>query len=203
MHLCFKNAENLLNDAETLRSVDSPRALSISILALEEIGKIILLCNAAAKSTNTPGFWKRVKKRAFGSHRRKQRIIASYGSALLNKMQADGAPFYKNQIPSEIMPLLDRFKQWGFYVDFVSGGFQDPKEFVESNTDWLNWVLVVTRERLESIRPMHEAEEMSVWIARTTGSMVDMLKSSESEKEFNDRMREFLKRNPKPSVSKS
>jgi AbiV family abortive infection protein len=166
MHLCFRNAEALLNDAQMLKGSGSPRALSLAVLALEEIGKIFLLCEAAAKSGAKPTFWSNVQRRFFGSHQKKQSVFASYGSSLLSEMKGDGKPYYEVEFPAGAVPLVDKFKQWAFYVDFVDGAFQAPEKFAGDNEEWTEWILAVAAERLESIRPMHITEETSISVAR-------------------------------------
>jgi AbiV family abortive infection protein len=198
MHMCFKNAESLLTEAEYLRGVKSPRALSLGVLALEEIGKIFLLCDVAGRETLKPGLWTTQRKGAFRSHRHKQGLAAVYGSALLNKLYKDGYPYYETVIPSGAIPLLDRFKQWGFYVDFLAGTFQSPKTFGDENEEWIDWVISAAKERIESIRPLHETEEMSVWLGRTVNAMVFMLKDSQSVEDVEVRLREFIKTLQKP-----
>jgi AbiV family abortive infection protein len=199
MHLCFKNAESLLMEAEYLRGVRSPRALSLGVLALEEIGKIFVLCDAAGRGTIKTDLWTSLRRKAFSSHRHKQGLVAAYGSALLSKLHKDGCSYYETVIPPGAIPLLDRLKQWGFYVDFLAGTFQSPKTFVDENEEWIDWVISATKERLESIRPMHETEEMSVWLGRSVNAMVCMLKDSPSAEYLEARLREFIKTLQKPS----
>ena len=52
MHLCYLNARDLVEDAEVLLNRRPGRALSLAILAWEELAKILIFGNAASKLRN-------------------------------------------------------------------------------------------------------------------------------------------------------
>ena len=63
MHKSFINARGLIEDAETLLEKRPGRAISLAVLAIEEIGKVVLLANAArlaGKSLSSGRLFKRI-----------------------------------------------------------------------------------------------------------------------------------------------
>jgi len=119
MHMCFINARSLARDAEVLLPTSPARALSLGILALEELGKIILLAEVAARAIDGPISWRAVSKEfRLTQHRAKQVAATRYGSILGQVGRG-----YSKHLPPGMIPALDRFKQLGFYVDCFKGAF--------------------------------------------------------------------------------
>lgn len=156
MHLSYRNAELLLQDATHLLASSPGRALSLAILAMEETAKVFILFEIAIKSGGEPIAGDEVRK-GLRSHATKQRVLASYGMRILTRA---GAP-YQEEIPSAVVASLDRMKQLGFYVDLAHEGFVSPEIFGSTNVDWANWSIAVASERLRSIAAYHRTEEAS------------------------------------------
>src|SRR5712691_10537020 len=79
MHTCFCNSVSLLEDARLLAKHDRlGRALSLSILAMEELAKVSLVCDAAGLGGDV-ACWKRFWQQ-LGRHTVKQEKLAEYGS---------------------------------------------------------------------------------------------------------------------------
>ncbi len=136
MQFSLENAEDLLGDAEVLyRNERYPRAFALSVLAMEELGKIVVLARVIhVPETDQEGlkaFWKK-----FRSHTTKFGDAAfwSYASRLHPDLTAAWSelPHVRNQI--ELM------KQVSFYVDFADTGFLLPKT-LHSNTKRLKEIL--------------------------------------------------------------
>lgn len=179
MHLCFVNASNLTRDAEGLLTESPDRAISLSILAWEEIGKIYLLCTAAAKA---PIEWQEIKKELrLMSHIHKQEVFAGYGKDFLNSLLTSIGKEPDEEIPSRLAPLLNKLKQLGFYVDCFQGEFISPVDFGRDNSGWAIWLLEKAKERLESIRMMHHSEKSSINVARVAAIAAKRLKEKSSE----------------------
>jgi AbiV family abortive infection protein len=193
MNLCFTNAEALIEDAKILRISRPGRSISLAVLALEEIGKIFLLVNVAAVSSEELIPWKRIQKDLkLKSHRAKQTAFAVYGKNLLDKLKWEESSGYsKTRIPESIINLLDRFKQLGFYVDSFNGQFISPIEFGESNEDWADWLISLANERLDSIRPMHNSEEASMKVAHASALLFAEL-GGETIQGFQGRLQEWI-----------
>jgi AbiV family abortive infection protein len=168
MHLCFKNAEALIEDARFLREKRPARSIGLAVLAMEEIGKIFLLCAAAGRSADDPVEWAVIRREfSLFSHQEKQGVFAAYGSAFLVEWMRDkGEELYKESVPGGIIPLLDRMKQLGFYVDSFQGAFVSPEEFGIANAKWADWLIRVASERIDSIRRLHRSEQDSVAVAK-------------------------------------
>lgn len=112
---CFRNAKELLRDAELLgRNGRKQRALALSILALEELAKVPELHDQYLDSTTRTDIesWKEFWAR-FVRHQPKQSRIARYGSIFAMK-QADYASIewspFNQFLDPEVVPLLDMVK---------------------------------------------------------------------------------------------
>jgi AbiV family abortive infection protein len=185
MHLCFLNASSLVDDAELLLETSPGRALSLAILALEELGKIFILCNWAAKASFKQVDWAEVSQ-SIHSHKNKQEIFASYGRAILDRFVFS----YKVDFPSNLSPLLDRLKQSGFYVDCFEGQFISPQDAGRDNIEWTKWIISAAKERLGSLAGLHGSEQSSILFAE---GAVNILKAVRGEIAF-EKMYEALTR---------
>lgn len=196
MHKSFKNASGLIEDAEILLDGRPARALSLAVLAIEEIAKVVLLTNAAAGAVSGPLSWNKVQALLdLKSHRKKQAVFAAYGKAILDKLGgADGKSFYEESIPGGIGPLLDFMKQLGFYVDVADGKFVSPDEFGADNRKWAVWLIEVGKERIKSFEKLHGSEEGSVRVAREAGELMALISEVSSEAELKDKIREFIRK---------
>jgi AbiV family abortive infection protein len=197
MHKSFVNARELIEDAETLLQKRPGRAISLAILAIEEIAKVVLLANAAVRTLRGPVDWNAVQEELnLRSHRDKLTIFAIYGRALLDRMDAKGEknPFYEYQLPAGIAPLLDLLKQLGFYVDVGDGRFMSPNEFGETNREWADWLITVARERLESFEPLHATEEQSMALAHGVVALATAVGKSKDEAQLKKEILEFTRK---------
>jgi AbiV family abortive infection protein len=156
-HKCFRNADALLGDARTLASERPARALSLTILALEELGKIPVLFDLSTRDSVER--WKNFWNKEFSRHSFKQAEIGGYGGWLA----ASGKGPYQLQITAPILGALDRLKQWGFYVDCHEGRFQSPCEFGAEHRIVLDYLFSATEERADSFAQFHATREQSEW----------------------------------------
>ena len=198
MHKSFKNAAELIADAELLLEQRPARALSLAVLAVEEIAKVVLLTNAAVRAGNSTISWKDIQKELdLRSHRHKQAVFAAYGRAILDKMASitgkDAS--YKQTVPGGIGPLLDYMKQLGFYVDVANGQFISPAEFGSDNREWSEWLISVAKERLRSFELLHETEDKSIKVARKAGEFASLISEAFDEEQLKQKIREFIERN--------
>jgi AbiV family abortive infection protein len=188
MHLCFTNATELLEDAQTLAATRPARALSLAILALEEFGEIVLLCNVAAELGLGPLSWREAERRyALRSHAVKHETVAGYGAAILDRLgpKGDGPErYYEAEFPVGAAQLLDMLKRLCLYVDFIRGRFSLPSEIGRENIEWVNWVMEVARERLESLRRMHATEASSKAVARRAAELAQKLADQEGTRDL-------------------
>jgi AbiV family abortive infection protein len=199
MHKNFKNATELIEDADLLLEHRPERAISLAVLALEEIAKIILLANAAARAAKTPVTWKEIEDDLnLRSHKHKQAVFAVYGSAILDKLASvEGkGTYYEQMVPGGLGPLLDYMKQLGFYVDIANGQFISPAEFGADNSEWASWLIAVAKERLITFEPLHGTEERSLNFARKTAELVSFM-SGATDDEFKQKVSEYIEKSLK------
>jgi AbiV family abortive infection protein len=157
-HKCFKNADGLLADARTLaceRPGRPARALSLSILALEELGKIPVLFELSAEVATVR--WKKFWNDEFPRHSFKQAEMARYGGYLA---AVDKDP-YQFRITAQMVDALDRLKQWGFYVDCHGGRFRSPSDIAVEFRDILDYLFAAAEERVDSFAQFHATVEQS------------------------------------------
>jgi AbiV family abortive infection protein len=160
MHACYRNAVALLQDARLL-AVKSrcARALSLTIIAIEELGKILSLCELLdhRKSAESTEFWKLFRKHAV-----KQADTGSYGSFAL---EATGTHPYSAFVSERILAAMDSLKQAGFYVDFRGGAFGTPGELAETARATLDHLFAFAEERADSFAQFHSTLEQSQALA--------------------------------------
>lgn len=198
MHKSYRNARHLVEDAETLLEKRPGRAISLAVLALEEIAKVILLAEAAIRAADGPVDWATIQEELkLRSHQHKQATLTAYGRSLLDKFASEDKPetYYENQLPTGIPPLLDLIKQFGFYVDAAEGQFIDPDEFGRENTEWAEWLIAAAKERVESLEPLHGTEQGSIKIARHAVEFAAMVVASQGdEAKLAQGIREFVRK---------
>lgn len=201
MHLCFRNAASLLQDARLLRPTRPERAISLAVLALEETGKIFMLCSLAGEIAGQATSWRKVKRK-LTSHRRKQRLFGVYGSAVLSEFaKSSGKKLYEQPVPPGLSPLLNRMKQLGFYVDWIDGAFYSPAQMGEQNAQWADWLIPAVEERLSSIESMHATEETSVWVAAKAAGLSGKLRQASTVDEVKQVLRKFVDKPPSGAAS--
>jgi AbiV family abortive infection protein len=164
MHLCYRNAVALLEDARILAvNRRCARALSLTVIAIEELGKILMLCDLLRPSppSNLREFWK-----DFTTHHHKQRELASYGQYL----ESIEASPYRESVSKAMLDAMDRIKQWGFYVDYRATAFQSPQEFEDQTRATLDCWFAVAEERADSFAQFHSTLEQSDSFARDAHS---------------------------------
>jgi AbiV family abortive infection protein len=156
---CYRNASSLLEDARLLYFVPRPhRALSLTILALEELAKIPELHDQFAnpETRSNPESWKEFWSR-FVTHKPKQRRITAYGE----KIAASGWTPFSATIGPEIAAVLDSVKQRGFYVDYVAPHFLVPA----ANSDValaFEQLFLFAAERLGAFASWHVSPQRSL-----------------------------------------
>lgn len=195
MHKSFKNACALIDDAELLLASSPGRSLSLAVLAIEEIAKIVSLASVAARAARSPISWKKAQKKSkLFSHEYKQAVFANYGKRILDKSASERGKdtYYENIVPADICPLLDFFKQLGFYVDVVQGKFTSPEEFGSENSEWAEWLIAVARERLESFEKLHGTEDKSLYFARKVAELSEADLEAAGEEEHKAKIRELI-----------
>jgi AbiV family abortive infection protein len=157
MHLCYMNARALAEEARLLRENSRyARALSLTILALEELGKIPLIYNMILYKADDAKPWREFWK-TFQSHQIKLEVWSTYGKRIMHALGRS----YETVLPSGIEPLVDKFKQLGFYVSFFKDQFLFPEEFARDNHEWLDLLTAILNERLISFDPLHGSLENS------------------------------------------
>ncbi len=157
-HLCWKNAVDLLADARVLVTAGRhARALSFTILALEELAKPPLLWQLDT-SAATPE-WRTFWRDSFVRHGPKQDSIGVYGELL----RQIGAGIYGSFLPTSVLGALDRLKQWGLYVDCVNNRFQAPDDLDLTVVPILDPVFAFAEERADSFGKLHASVALSEW----------------------------------------
>ncbi|MGC8903505.1 MAG: AbiV family abortive infection protein [Fervidobacterium sp.] len=118
--LCIENAESLLNDAELLfNNGKFPRAFSLAVLSVEEMGKIPMLVRAACFEKDEKSRWSEFWK---GWRNHEFKFGRSLGPGVL------GLTLTLNKKLSDLIKKCETLKLRGFYVDFNKeiGKFEPP-----------------------------------------------------------------------------
>lgn len=156
-HLCWSNAVSLLRDVRLLVANSRlARALSLTVLALEELAKPPLLW--ALTPSDDSKHWATFWKQQFSRHPSKQRVIGAYG----NLLKAVGHDIYGFKMSPETVDALDTLKQWGFYVDCVDMSFQSPDQFASDLAEIVDFLFAVAEERADSFGRFHVSVEQSL-----------------------------------------
>src|SRR5262249_29434807 len=154
----------LLDDARLLAANGrQPRALSLVILALEELAKIPDLYEQYIDPTTRNGsswadFWKR-----WTQHKPKQKRSAAYGnmvreSTKLEETFLHNPTPYAGYLSENAYTHLDTVKQRNFYVDFVDTQFQRP-QVTKQNSIALDFLFSFAEERADSFGSWHISEQ--------------------------------------------
>lgn len=133
IRLAQENAVRLLNAARLLlKTGDAPTAMSLSILALEEYGKIEIVNEIG--NTSDPEKLEKCWK-AYRTHISKEiAFLRDYAKmkGIVGKQEA--AEFCENN--SDMLPLVDLMKQLGFYTDCIQGDdnfyWHEPKKKISN-----------------------------------------------------------------------
>jgi AbiV family abortive infection protein len=156
MHACYSNAASLLEDSRLLATHGSTaRALSLAVLALEDLAKVPLLYGMAFIGPDAAR-WKKYWG-DFAQHKIKQERMTQYGGLLASA----GNPPYSVPITPAMLSCLDTLKQSGFYVDCVDGQFISPNISNPDVAVVLDYVFGAVEERVDSFAPLHATVEAS------------------------------------------
>jgi len=196
MHVSFLNARSLVEDAELLLERRPARALSLAVLAMEETAKIFTLCTAAAMAYDGSVEWARARRKLdLLSHEAKQAVFAGYGRALLETLlDKEPGTFYECEVPVGLIPLLNRFKQMGFYVDCFKGRFVCPEDDADNRAEWARWLLQAVKQRLASAESMHCTEEASRGVAEKAASLARAAATAGSQEAAVEALKVEIKR---------
>ena len=159
-HLCWSNAVSLLADVRFLVSgARAARALSLTVLALEELAKPPLLFKVYP--SDEAKRWAKFWKEEFSRHSLKQKTIGKYGEVLSSL----GYEIYNLKLSAPTVAALDALKQWSFYVDCVEGAFQSPEGFAANLSEIVDLLFAVAEERADSFAHIYASSERSseVW----------------------------------------
>ena len=188
MHLCYMNAKALLDEAKLLKENGRhARAISLAILALEEFGKIPLICDVIMHGAHDTNAWRKFWQ-AFRSHRTKQIVCSTYGNKFLRVVGNK----YEVEFPVGTEPLIDKFKQLGFYVSFFEDQFILPEHFAKDNSEWLDWLLAVADERIGSFEPLHSSLESSERLVNKGIDLLKAMRGAKSPDELKGAITEYL-----------
>lgn len=183
-HLCFVNTNELLIDARLLAKEGRLcRALSVTVLALEELAKISELYRVAIESqlasdaVDWKAFWKE-----FIYHKPKQKRATAYGNVIKGVSgESDGLtnPLpYKSYFSDETFGHLDKAKQKNFYVDFADGRFVAPRND-DQTKKILSELYGFVSERIDTFGSWHSSIDRNVaFFEATTKQAKSFLESS-------------------------
>lgn len=170
MHLCYMNANALASESRLLKENGHyARALSLVILALEELCKIPIILFAVILENKDSTVWSKYWKQ-FNSHKFKLRIWSQYGKPI-PRFKGKG---YEGLFPAGIERKVDKFKQLGFYVNFFKGDFVCPEDFAKDNSEWLESLAELTNEMIADFEPTCGSLESS---KRSVGRGKDFVKT--------------------------
>lgn len=158
MNVAVKNATRLVSDSEALFKLGSfSTSCSLSILSIEESGKVSILRGMAMAQTDEE--WK-ARWKDYRSHKRK-----NYAWLLPDLVQT-GARTIDALSPlvdknSAHPTYLDQLKQSGFYTDFFSSGrtWASPERSINQHLA----ESMLTRARSLVSSRVHTAREIELW----------------------------------------
>jgi len=154
---CYRNANSLLEDARILATHGRyARANTLTVIALEELGKIPDLFDVATNPQNHKHNWREFWKR-FISHKPKQAKIINYGKGTSILPQIP----YSDFLPTNLEEKLNVFKQRTLYVDFVDNVFRLPEHDSASLEKILDFLFAIAEERADSFASMHATVRLS------------------------------------------
>lgn len=167
-HLCWSNAVSLLAEARLLATNShSARALALTVLALEELAKPPLLWELTPDDGEDK--WRDFWTEQFSRHSPKQQVIGQYGQFL----ETMGSSVFDLSLGSSTIQVLDRLKQWGFYVDCIDGAFQSPEELARQLPALLDSLFAAAEERADSFAQFHSTAGMSTRAYKERLSVAD------------------------------
>lgn len=176
---CYRNSKSLLIDAALLAANGSqPRALSFTVLALEELAKVPDLHEQYLNPTtrNDAQAWAEFWGR-FIQHKPKQKRIAGYGDTFAptadrsNEENPDWSPF-EHFLDAELVTLLDTVKQRGFYVDHAPPRFVSPAPS-EDVAQAFSILYGFAQERIYAFGTWHVTTQRSLDFLATCVSALD------------------------------
>jgi AbiV family abortive infection protein len=164
---CYVNAVDLLQDAKLLADADRvPRAIALTVLALEELGKIpdlidtAVLASISSDASGWSSFWRRYR-----DHNSKQTRIANYrrtiGTEIGSQTMFVNPGPYASFLPPDLGRSLDLLKLRSLYVDFWENRFVLPGTVAVDHGSILNYLFGVAQERADSFAHYHASEERS------------------------------------------
>jgi len=62
---------------------------------------------------------------------------------------------YKLELEPGVEPLVDKFKQLGFYVNFFQDQFLYPENIAKDNYEWLDYFQRILDERIKGWEPLY------------------------------------------------
>ncbi len=181
MHLCYMNARALRDEAILLKeNGHHARALSLTILGLEELGKIPLFCDMIRLRVDDVEAWRK-RWKELQSHKVKLGVWSAYGRVL----RIFGKN-YEFKFQPGIEPLTDKFKQLGFYVSFFKDQFLYPENIAEDNYEWSDYFLTILDERINSFEPLHGSFENSEKFINKAVEFVTTVKKAKTKDELKE-----------------
>ncbi len=166
-HESYRNSVSLLRDVRLLVAASPGRALALTVLALEELGKIPAVFGM--QTSDPAERWEKFWKGEFSKHAFKQQVIGGYGKILA----AGGRSPYRWFVTEPIAEELDRLKQQGFYVDVVDQHIQSPQKFGTEMNELLDFLFAAAEERADSFAQFHVFMERSAWFLGECRAVTD------------------------------
>lgn len=123
----FKNAEDLLDEADILRSRDKcARAYFLAHIACEELGKLPILTTAAmSRRRGSEVNWKKIDE-FLRSHRRKIQRVLFVDALMSQRNLRDGTELYQEDL--DRLPTYLDVKNASLYSFELDGEFKRPQE---------------------------------------------------------------------------
>ncbi len=80
---------------------------------------------------------------------------SAYGQHL-KALESPAAKSYRDRFPSALIPILDKFKQVGFYVTyFAEEGFMLPGKLGQDNLATVRHLITFARRRVRAFEQLH------------------------------------------------
>ena len=197
MNVAIKNAKRLFNSASILfNNGDYPSSVSLSILAIEEAGKVSILRGIALtrEESSLKDYWKNYR-----NHTEKSKLwnMADFIPRDKDRVSLDD---FKEMVSSDNISgkLLDQVKQIGFYTDCLgNANWSVPEEII--GKDFAQDILQIARIHCQRDKTI-TVQEIELWIECLSPVW---MKSMEEMKNFCiEKMLEFHPEMNKESATK-
>jgi len=181
IYLCIKNALNLFGDAYVLQKAKRfPSALSLLLVAIQEVGKINILKNMVTISTRDQKRWKK-EWQSFRKHETKDYL--GYNIKISSDFHdSPGEAFWQQLLYiKNFAPAREKVRQLVLYLDYIA----DDKKWWSPDEITKDMVKIVENEVIQILYKLHRTKELGLFSVKALKIYQEEFKNFHPEIEFN------------------